>query len=445
MGKSNISLPSVPFRTKGGVKVPHRKTTSGCASVTMNVPKQVSIPMQQHIGAICKPTVKVGDIVCVGQVIGDSDQFVSAPIHATVSGKVSKIADIPTTSGSKCQAVVIDSDGEQTPYSELKPPKADTLEEFLSAVRASGLVGLGGAGFPTHVKLKIPPDKKVDTLVVNGAECEPYITTDHREFLENSENVLYAAVKVKEMLKLKRIIIGIERNKPDAIELMRELVKKEGKQDYIAVLALKASYPQGGEKVLIEACTGRVVESGKLPADAGCVVMNVTSLGKLAEYLKTGMPLVTKRLTVAGSAVKEPKNVIVPIGTPIKDVIDFCGGYSEEPKKILMGGPMMGIALIDDSMFILKQNNAILAFNEKDAKLMDSTDCIRCGRCVASCPMNLMPPLISRAVKLKEIDELKALGAMNCMECGCCSFSCPAGKFLVQTMRTAKTLIRNAK
>ncbi len=445
MKSNDISLPTVPFRTRGGVRVPHRKTTSTCESIVMTVPSQVSIPMQQHIGAPCKPTVKVGDIVCVGQVIGDSDQFVSAPIHATVSGKVLKIADIPMTNGAKCQAVVIASDGLQTPYSELKPPKTDTLDEFLSAVRASGLVGLGGAGFPTHVKLRVPKDKNVDTLVVNGAECEPYITTDHREFLENSENILYAIVKVKEMLNLKRVVIGIEKNKPDAIELMRNLIKKEGKSDYIAVLALKASYPQGGEKVLIEACTGRVVEMGKLPADAGCIVMNVTSLGKLAEYLKTGMPLVTKRLTIAGSAIKEPKNVIVPIGTMIKDVIEFCGGYSEEPKKILMGGPMMGIALTTDELFILKQNNAILAFNEKDARLMETTDCIRCGRCVASCPMGLMPPLISRAVKLNEIEELKSLGAMNCMECGCCSFSCPAGKYIVQTMRTAKAMIRSAK
>lgn len=445
MKSNDISLPTSPFKTRGGVKVPHRKNTSACESIVMDIPSQVSIPMQQHIGAPCKPTVKVGDIVSVGQVIGDSDQFVSAPIHATVSGKVLKIADIQMTNGSKCQAVVIQSDGLQTKCSELQPPKIDTLDEFLSAVRASGLVGLGGAGFPTHVKLRVPKDKNVDTLVVNGAECEPYITTDHREFLENSENVLYAITKIKEMLNLKRVIIGIERNKPDAIELMKKLIEKEGKSDYIAVLALKASYPQGGEKVLIEACTGRVVEMGKLPADAGCVVMNVTSLGKLAEYLKTGMPLVTKRLTVAGSAIKEPKNVIVPIGTMIKDLIEFCGGYSEEPKKILIGGPMMGVALTSDEFFVLKQNNAILAFNEKDAKLMDTTDCIRCGRCVASCPMKLMPPLISRAVKLNDIDELKSLGAMNCMECGCCTFSCPAGKFIVQTMRTAKTMIRTAK
>lgn len=444
MEKANLWFPKRPFRTPGGAKVPHRKNTAAEESVAMPSPQEVIIPMHQHIGAPCKPCVGVGDQVYVGTVIGDSDAFVSAPIHSSVSGTVKKIDKITLPSGAKTDAVVIESDGNDTPDPEIKAPKVDNIEDFLQAVRQSGLVGLGGAGFPAHVKLNVPKDKEIDTLLINCAECEPYITSDHREVVENSWAVLSGVYAVSELLGIERVIIAIEDNKPDAIKIMREIADNEklDPEDRVRILPLKASYPQGAEKVLIKACTGREVPAGKLPADAGCIVMNVTSIAFLSDYLKTGMPLVKKRITVDGSAVADPKNIIVPIGTPISKVMEFCGGYREEPRKILMGGPMMGIALVDDSLPVLKQNNAILAFAEKEAKLYEATDCIRCGRCVSACPMRLMPTKICEAVKLKDFDMMQKYQIMTCMECGSCAYSCPAHRHLVQTIRVGKTELR---
>ena len=446
MDKANLPLPKNSFRTRGGAKAPHRKNTLDSESVVMPCPKQVILPMVQHIGAPCKPTVKAGTLVAIGDVIAESEGFVSAPIHATVSGKVSKIAQVKLSNGQMGDAVVIDSDGEMRISENIKPPVVETAQDLLDAVKASGLVGLGGAGFPTHVKLNVPKDKKADTLVINCAECEPYITTDNREAIENTDNVLNGIVIVMRLLELDRAIIGIEDNKPEAIKLLKQAVKdsKEKEAERICVLPLKARYPQGAEKVLIKACTGRVVPVGKLPLDAGCIVMNITSVAFVSSYIKTGIPLVSKRVTVDGSAVSEAKNVIVPIGTPIKDVIEFCGGYSEPCAKLISGGPMMGISLASDEFPILKQNNAILAFNENDAVLQRTTDCIRCGRCVQSCPLSLMPTAIANSVKLKDIDALNKQGVMVCMECGSCAFNCPAHRPLVQTMRQGKAMVRSA-
>lgn len=438
-------FPKRPFRSKGGANVPHRKNTAEQESVVMTPPKQVTILMQQHIGAPCTPTVKVGDSVCVGDKIGDSESLVSAPVHASVSGKVSKIVDVRLPAGNSVKGVVIDSDGEMKISEGLKPPKVETKEELVAAARESGLVGLGGAGFPAHMKLNIPEGKKIDTLIINGAECEPYITADNREILENSWQILSGIYAVRDILNIERVIIGIESNKPKAIELLEKIAAdKADENDSVRVLKLKSSYPQGAEKVLVRACTGRRVPPGKLPADVGCIVMNVTSVAFLASYLKTGMPLVTKRLTVDGSAIKNPQNVIVPIGTKISDVIEFCGGYSREPKKILMGGPMMGLALSDDSLPVMKQNNAILAFGEDEAKIPEPSACIRCGRCVSACPMNLVPPDISAAVKAKNAQLLQKLGVMTCMECGCCAFSCPAKRHIVQNMRLGKAIVKSS-
>lgn len=446
MEKGRLSLPLKPFRTHGGVKAPHRKNTLDAESVVMPCPKQVVLPMTQHIGAPCKPTVKVGDVVGIGDVIGSSDGFVSAPIHASISGKVSKITQTKMTNGQMVDAVVIDSDGEMRVSENVKPPKVTTAQDLLDAVKTSGLVGLGGAGFPAHVKLNVPKDKKADTLVINCAECEPYITVDNREAIENTDNVINGIVTVMRLLEIERAIIGVEDNKPEAIKLLKKAIKecKDEEAENIGVLALKARYPQGGEKVLIKACTGRVVPAGKLPIDAGCIVMNITSVAFVSSYIKTGVPLVSKRLTVDGSAIKEPQNVVVPIGTSIKDIIEFCGGYSDKVGKLLMGGPMMGIALANDDMPVLKQNNAILAFNEKDAVIQKTTDCIKCGRCVASCPMNLVPTAIAGAVKRKDIDTLNKQGVMLCMECGSCAFSCPAHRPIVQVMRQGKAMVRSA-
>lgn len=401
--------------------------------------------MQQHVGAPCKPLVKVGDFVQVGQKIGDSDAFVSAPIHASISGKVSAITKVALPGGQMVDAVVIESDGQMTVSPEVRPPVVNTPEDFIRAVHESGLVGLGGAGFPAHVKLNVPKDKHLDTLIVNAAECEPYITADNREALENSWAVLSGVYAVRDLLGLERVIIAVEDNKPDVIEVLRKVADnpKLDPEDRVRILPLRARYPQGAEKVLVQSCTNRVIPLGKLPADVGCLVMNITSVAFLADYLKTGMPLVKKRVTVDGSAIASPKNVIVPIGTKIADVVAFCGGYSQPPAKLLMGGPMMGIALTSDELPILKQNNGILAFAEKDAALPKPTACIRCGRCVSGCPMNLVPTQLEKYAELRDTDKLDQLGIMCCMECGTCAYNCPAHRPLVHAIRMGKALLRN--
>lgn len=444
---AGVQFPQRPFKTHGGAPAPHHKNTWQAESVTMPPPSRVILPMQQHIGAPCKPTVKKGDHVYLGQVIGDSESYVSAPIHASVSGTVAEVTKIMLTGPAPVEAVVIESDGLMERDPEIKPPERITDKKSLSdAARAAGLVGLGGAGFPAHVKLNVPEGKNIDTLIVNVAECEPYVTSDHREALENGRNVLDGIYKVKEILDVHRVLIAIEDNKPDVIAKLREIADNPqlDPKDEVRVLPLKSRYPQGAEKVLVQACTGRKVPAGGLPADVGCLVMNIASVSFLASFMRTGMPLTMKRVTIDGSAIKNPQNVIVPIGTPIKDVIEFCGGYKAEPKKLLMGGPMMGIAITSDELPILKQNNAILAFDQKEAKLYETTACIRCGRCVAACPMELMPTKLEKAAEKKDVEALLALDVMTCMECGCCAFSCPAGRRLVQSIRLGKAYVRKA-
>jgi len=441
-----LFFPVRPFKGFGGVELPHLKGTENCESQVLPTPKKVVISMQQHVGAPCEPTVAVGDKVFVGQPIGDCSAYVSAPIHSSVSGTVKDITQILLTSGQKVKAVVIETDGEQTLWSGIKPPKVTTLEELCKAVRDSGLVGLGGAGFPAHVKLNVPKDKKIDTLVINGAECEPYLTADYREMVENAEDVLEGIYLLKALLKVERVIIGVEANKPKAIQILSDMAYNEERDpfNHVRVLKLKSQYPQGAEKTLVYSCTGRRIGKGKLPADVGCVVMNITSVAFIHRYLTTGIPLVSKRLTVDGSAVTEPKNVIAPIGTPISDIIRFCGGYKAEPRKLLMGGPMMGITMFDEDTAILKQNNGIIAFATDDVDESPETECIRCGRCVAACPMRLQPLTIENKVKNRDVDALNRFSVMSCMECGSCAFVCPAKRKLVQYMRMGKTIIRKA-
>ena len=442
-----MEFPKHPFRTHGGAAVPHHKNTWDIPSSTMPPPEKVILPMQQHIGAPCIPTVKKGDHVYVGTVVGDSDAYVSAPVHASVSGTVTEITQVMLTGGQMTQAVVVGSDGKMEKDPAIAPPPPiTTKEELAKAARAAGLVGLGGAGFPAHVKLNVPEGKTIDTLLVNVAECEPYVTSDHREALENGRNVLEGVYHVKEILGVQRVIIAVEDNKPDVIQKLSEIADdpKRDPLDQVRVLPRKSRHPKGAEKGLVQACTGRKVPAGKLPADVGCLVMNIGSISFLASYLRTGMPLTLKRVTIDGSAIAHPQNVIVPVGTPIKDVVAFCGGYKAEPKKLIMGGPMMGVAITSDELPILKQNNAILAFGEREAALRQPTACIRCGRCVAACPMQLMPTRLEQAAQRKDVEALNALHVMTCMECGCCSFSCPAGRRLVQAIRLGKQYVRKA-
>ncbi len=427
-------------KSLNGVKVPHSKNTAEMETVKMPVPDKVVIPMKQHMGRECTPTVKLTDLVKVGQIIGDTDAFIGAPIHSSVSGKVTKIDEIIGTDGNLIKAVEITTDKLQEIDESVKVPEVTDLQSFAAAIRASGLVGLGGAGFPTHVKLMPKNLDEVTTLLVNGAECEPYITADNRAMLEDTDDIVEGIKLVKKYMNLSTVIIGIEDNKPQAIAKLQAAVADiEG----ASVKALKAQYPQGGEKVLIYECTGKIVPEGKLPSDVGCVVMNVSSIAFVAKYMRTGMPLITKRLTVDGDAIAEPKNVEVAIGTSFSDVIDFCGGFKTEPKKIIMGGPMMGFAVPTINYPVLKNNNAILAFSAAKTAEAEKpeTPCIRCARCVNACPFSLMPAAIEKAYKAGNVDALKALKVNLCMECGCCAYVCPAKRNLVSVNRLAKKMI----
>ena len=430
-------------KSRGGVNVSHHKNTAELPVERMPIPKTVVLPMQQSIGAPCQPLVKVGDTVAVGQKIGDTDKFMSAPIHATVSGTVTAVGDIKLANGMISKAVTIESDGEMRLYEEIKPPVVTNKQELIKAVRESGLVGLGGAGFPTHVKLNYPEDKNVDTLIINAAECEPYITVDYRECIENGENILEGVYKLQEFFKFKQVIIAIEDNKPKAFKVLKEIADKDNMDgDVVKLMTLKSRYPQGAEKMMVLSATGRKVPPGKLPADVGCVVMNVASVAFVGRYLKTGKPLISRSITVDGTAIKQPKNLRVPIGTNLQDIIDYCGGFIKEPRKIIFGGPMMGVAICDTNAPLCKQNNALLSFADSNDIVKKERDCIRCGRCVDVCPMSLMPTLIERFAKIKDVDDLKHSGVMVCMECGSCAYTCPSGRPLVQYMRLAKQILR---
>ncbi len=423
-----------------GIHVPHKKHTANAAPVRLPVSKTVTIPMAMHIGKPAKPIVKRGDEVKVGQLIAEADGFISAPIHSGVSGKVQKIDEMITSMGAKVPCVVIETDGLQELSETVRPPEVHDLESFVAAVRQSGAVGLGGAGFPTFVKLSVKDLGKLDAVVINAAECEPYITSDTRTMLDRGEDVFEGIELLKKYLKVRRFIIGVEENKPEAIEKMRCLA---GGAEGVEVKVLPAVYPQGGEKVLVYNTVGKMIPKGGLPLDAGVIVINVTTLAFIARYIKTGMPLVEKCLTVDGSAVKEPKNVIAPIGMSIGDVLEAAGGCKCEPAKVLYGGPMMGIAVPDLGAPILKNTNAIVAMDEKEAMPPKTTPCINCGACLNQCPLRLDPRAISRAYKRNEPEELKALCVDLCMECGCCSYVCPAKRHLVQTNKLAKAVLRN--
>ena len=441
----DLLLPKKPYRTHGGVHVDHMKNTAETESQELPTPKKVIISMQQHIGAACEPIVKKGDKVTVGQLIADSTSFMCAPIHSGVSGEVTNLGTIIMPNGAEIKTIEIESDGQQTLCPDIEPPVVTNADELYEAVRRSGLVGLGGAGFPVSIKLNFSPEKNVDTLIINGAECEPYLTADYREMMEFPEDIIEGTRLVMETLGLKRAIIGIEGNKPAAIKRLGEIIRERSLDGKMCVLKLGTSYPHGAEKVLIKACTNRAVPVGKIPADAGCVVLNITSVSFIAKYVRTGMPLVSKRITVDGSAIENPKNVIAPIGTMISDIAEFCGGFKQEPKKVLMGGPMMGTALYTLDYPIIKQNNGLIFMGEKEADDVKPSDCIRCGRCVAACPMLLTPVNIQHFVEKRDVQALNDLCVMSCMECGCCGFSCPARRPLVQYLRMAKGIVKSGR
>ena len=431
------------FGMEKGVPPPHCKNTVKCATVEMPAPERVVVSMLQHVGAPCVPTVAKGDSVAIGQLIGDSTADVSAPIHSGVSGKVLGIGEIILPNGTKTAAVEIENDGYGRIFEGIEPPHVHGKEDLVKAVRASGLVGLGGAGFPTHVKFALYKEDSIDTLVINGAECEPYITADNRECLENTWDIMNGIMIMAEHFNAKDTVIAVENNKPMAIAELTNVAKNcstTGRR--ISVKSIPSQYPQGAEKMIIHSTTGRKVPPGKLPSDVGCVVMNITSTAFVSRYLKDGMPLVARRMTVDGNGVKNPGNLRVTIGTPIKDIVNFCGGYTSDANRIIMGGPMMGICVYTDEQPVLKQNNAILVFAGAGGEKEPEQPCIRCGRCAGSCPMHLVPFDLYKAYLRRDAADLNRKGVMNCVECGCCSYICPAKRQLVQMMRLGKAFAK---
>ncbi len=400
--------------------------------------------MVQHIGAPATPIVNVGDTVKVGQKVAEASGYVSSPIYSSVSGKVTKIEEFLRPDGKRVPAIRIVSDGEMSVYEGVQPPIISSLDDLVTAARESGVVGLGGAGFPLAVKLDVLKKESIDTVILNGAECEPYITSDTRTMLDYTYDIRSEVeLLMKHAPSVKQYIIGIEKNKPDAIKKMRETFAD---MPNLSVKALPPRYPQGAEKVLIYNTVRRVVPEGKLPSDVNVVVLNITSLAVLGSYCNTGMPLVKRSLTLDGSAVVSPKNIKVPIGTSIKDVLEFGGGVKGEIGKILFGGPMMGTAAASIEDPVLKTTGAITVLSPKDSETPEETACIGCGRCAEACPHLLKPVMYSRALEAGSIDEkikmLEDHKIMLCVECGSCSFVCPAARPLVLNNKIAKAEYR---
>lgn len=432
---------------KKGVYPPHGKHLSEKKPIEEYLPKgDLVFPLSQHIGAPCDALVKKGDRVLVGQKIGESQAFVSAPIYSSVSGTVKNVTPMMTAMGTKAMSIIIENDNLYELYPEnLKKKDFTDLsnEEIVALIKEAGIVGMGGATFPTHIKLSPPKDKVIDSIIVNGAECEPYLTCDHRLMLEEGEKIVEGLKVILKLFPNAKGYIGIENNKPDAIEKMNTLVKGEHN---IEVKTLKTKYPQGAEKQLIYAITHREVPSGKLPADVGCIVQNIGTVAQIYNTITEGTPLIERIVTVTGEAIKEPKNLKVKLGTSVRELIEACGGFKEDPVKIISGGPMMGMTVGSIDIPVTKGTSGILCLTKKMAVLPDPSNCIRCGRCVQACPMNLVPSKLASLSARSELEDFEKMHGLDCIECGCCTFVCPAKKHLIQSIRVAKrTVIANKR
>ena len=414
-----------------------KKLTEKCAIEEMPAGHVVKIPLSQHVGAPAVPIVKTGERVLMGQKIAEAQGFVSVPVHASVSGVVMAIEEIPGLNGHPVQAIVIENDGKDEQACEA-PGDIDALskEEIIACIKDAGNVGMGGAAFPTHVKLSPPAGKNINLLLINGAECEPFLTADYRLMVECPKRVLTGVKILMRALDVKKAIIGIEDNKPEAIEKMSAAVDSHA----IRVVPVETKYPQGSEKQLINAITGRVVPAGGLPMDAGVVVVNIASSKAIADAFCAGEPLIRRVVTVTG-AVKEPKNLLVRVGVSAQEVLDYVGGFSTEPLKIVSGGPMMGLPLPTTQCVITKGFSGLLVLDREYTQKQKETNCIKCGKCAEVCPMRLMPMMISASALYEDFERAEANHAMDCMSCGCCSYICPAKKPIAQNIKFAKDMI----
>lgn len=423
---------------KGGIHPPHHKKATETFSVqNAQEPKMVFIPMRQHIGAPCDPIVQKGDFVKLGQVIGESSAFISTYIHSSVSGTVVDVKKMETLGGSEL-CVVIESDGLNALHESVVPkgdPAKLTNEALLKIIKEAGIVGMGGAGFPTHIKLAPPKEKQIDSLIINGAECEPYLTADHRLMLESTEKIVDGVQIMMKILGVEKAFIGIEDNKPDAIDA---LIKATQADSRIKVVGLHTKYPQGAEKQLIYVCTGRMVPSGGLPMDAQAVVNNVATAAAISDAVRLGMPLIERICTVTGSAVKSPKNLKIKIGTPLHEIVDQCGGVTDDLGKIISGGPMMGLSTYSLNIPSTKTTSGILLMTEAEAAPREVSNCIKCNKCVEICPAFLQPLYISAYALKDDYENAENYKALDCIECGSCSFTCPANRPLLPSIRIAK-------
>ncbi|MDH4232612.1 MAG: electron transport complex subunit RsxC [Nitrospirota bacterium] len=428
---------------KGGIHPPDKKTlAAGSSIVVSNPPKIVVIPLSQHIGAPCKPIVSIGQEVRKGEIIGEPGGFVSSPVHSSVSGKVVAIGEFPNAMGRMVNSVVIENDGKEEWTSLKDNPDYMNLspEELREKVKAAGIVGMGGAAFPTVVKLSPPKEKAIDAVLINGAECEPYLTADYRLMIEKSKEVVEGLKILMKILGVQKGYIGIENNKPDAVAKMKEAAAGEAG---IEVLALEVKYPQGAEKMLIKAILGREVPPRALPMDVGVVVQNVGTALAIYEAARFGKPLIERVVTVTGEGIAEPKNLIVRIGTKVADLIEECGGFKGGVGKVISGGPMMGFALSSLDVSVTKGTSGILVIPEDSVSHVEEFGpCIRCGRCIDACAMGLMPSMLSVLSEKGHYEEAKEYNLFDCFECGSCAYVCPSKRPIVQLVRLAKSMVK---
>ncbi len=434
------------YTFSGGIHVDEHKLTAGAVTEKLPPPETVVIPMAQHIGAEATPTVKAGDLVKRGQVIGSIEKGLGAPVHSSVSGKVTRVSEKIMPNAKKIRTVIIENDGKNTLADDIKPwPKPlteTTAEEIIEVIRSAGISGMGGATFPTHAKIASALGK-VEHVIINCAECEPYITADHRLLLERPEAVIGGLKILLKAFGLRKGMIAVEDNKLDAVNKLEELAVET---DLVEVKVLKTKYPQGDERQIIYALLGKELPAGKLPADVGCCVFNAETTAAIYDAFTTGMPLVERIVTVSGDCVKTPKNVLVPIGASFMSLLEFCGGLTRSPSKIVSGGPMMGTARWDINSPVTKGTSALLFLSREAERPYEQPPvCIRCGRCVKGCPMHLMPSYLAGFARRGRLEEAEQLDIMSCVECGSCSYSCPGHLPIVQYIRVAKSQITDRK